>query len=430
MLILPYYLCGESQVSYLDDAKECYDKGNYDRAIELFNKFIEKNRGNKTLKNELIEAYYYKAKIYYTGEQYALMEDSLKNLFQLDLQYNFPGEKNTDFLRRAFEVQKVAVNVVVKEKNKKKFPWLVVVGTVVVVGAAVFLLTKKPKENTLTVSIGDGVDGNPVSGTHSYKKSSTVSYSYTLKTGYTNLVVKLDGTNVDSSGTIKMDRSHTLTANAAKNFTLTVNRGEGVNGSPDTGTFFYTDGETVNYNYSLQNGYVDLVVTLDGLTVPASGSILMNQSHTLAAVAGKTYTLQVTKGEGITGIPDSGTSVLKEGYIVNYGYTLQKGYSNLVVLLDGVQVVATGTIKMDKNHILIASAGKTFTLTVIKGTGVEGEPNTGSYTYNQGDTVVYNFSLKSNYKNLTVTLDGTQVAANGTFTMTANRTLTASAEPL
>ncbi|MCU0286635.1 MAG: hypothetical protein MUF15_09570, partial [Acidobacteria bacterium] len=354
--------------------------GDYGESLNLFKVFIEKNRGNKALKNQLIEAYYYEAKIYFLGDLFGDMEEALKNLFKLNIKYSFSEENSADFLRRAYAIQKVleeeelARKQIEKEraayKNKKKFPWVIVVGTVVAVGAAIFLLTKKPKENTLSVSIGDGVDGNPVSGNHSYRKSSTVSYNYTLKNGYINLVVKLDGADAAASGTIKMDRSHTLTANAAKNFTLTVTRGEGVNGSPDTGTFFYTDGQTVTYNYSLQNGYVDLMVTLDGLTVPAGGSILMNQSHILNISAGKTYTIEVTKGNGIIGIPDTGSYTYKDGYFVNYGYTLQSGYSNLVVLLDGVQVVPTGTIKMDKNHILITSANKTITFFVIKDCGV------------------------------------------------------------
>jgi len=379
MVITPYFSFGEAQSNEFEEAKQFYTDGDYGQSLDLFKRFIETNKGNEKLKNELIEAYYYQAKICFLGEEYGAMEEALKNLFKMSLKYSFSEENSADFLRRAYAIQKdveqdeMERKQIEKERdayrNKKKFPWLIVIGSVVAVGALVYFLTKKPKENTLTVSLGDGVDGTPVNGTHPFKKGSSVSYNYSLKTGYANLNVKLDGMDAAASGTIKMDRNHTLTVTASKTFTLTVNRGAGVNGIPDTGTFFYTDGETVQYSYSLQAGYVDLVVTLDGLTVPASGSILMNKSHTLAAVAGKTYIIQVTKGEGIIGIPDSGSYTHKDGYIVNYGYTLQSGYSNLVVFLDGVQVVPTGTIKMDKNHILIASADKTITLNVVKGIG-------------------------------------------------------------
>ncbi|MGE5341129.1 MAG: hypothetical protein ACM3SY_06570 [Candidatus Omnitrophota bacterium] len=442
MVISPHYFWGEeiaSNSSDFDKAKEFYKNGDYDKAIETFDRFIENNKNSKTLKNELTIAYYYKAKIYYTGEQLDNMKETLRKLFKQDSQYDFPAEKNSDFLKQANDIKKL-VELEEKNKstqielerlkNKKKFPWLVVLGSAVVVGALVYLLTKKPKENTLTVTVGDGVDGTPVAGTHSYKKGLTVSYNFTLKTGYTGLSVKLDDQNVPASGTITMDASHTLSVTASKTFTLTVTRGTGINGTPETGTTTYTDGQTVTYNYTLQDGYTDLVVTIDGLTAPANGTIMMDRNHILAASADKTYNLQVAKGEGIIGIPDSGNVSYKDGYIVNYGYTLQTGYSNLVVLLDGIQVVPSGTIKMDQNHSLIATAGRTFTLTVIKGTGVDGSPNTGSYTYNEGDTVVYNFSLVSNYKNLTVTVDGTTVPVFGTITMNGNHTLTAAAEPL
>jgi len=69
---------------------------------------------------------------------------------------------------------------------------------------------------TLTVSLGEGVTGTPSSGTHSYSKGEVVNYSYSLNSGYTNLVVKLDGQQVNASGTITMNSNHTLNATAEK----------------------------------------------------------------------------------------------------------------------------------------------------------------------------------------------------------------------
>ncbi len=66
----------------------------------------------------------------------------------------------------------------------------------------------------LTVSVGEGVTGNPTSGTNSYSEGTSVSYSYSLNSGYTNLAVTLDDQQVDASGTITMNRNHTLNASA------------------------------------------------------------------------------------------------------------------------------------------------------------------------------------------------------------------------
>jgi hypothetical protein len=84
----------------------------------------------------------------------------------------------------------------------------------------------------------------------------------------------------------------------------------------------------------------------------------MDRNHILTAAASplNQYTLTITKGEGINGIPDSGVTTYDEGTVVNYSYSLQGGYTNLVVTLDGANVSASGTITMNSNHTLVANA--------------------------------------------------------------------------
>lgn len=345
-----------------------------------------------------------------------------------------PDLSSLDLYRKTFNIktpvdQSKVIQKVGQPLKQKKFPWLAV-GAIVIAGAAAFfLLSKKPKR-TLTVTVSEGVDGTPISGTSTYRNGAVVNYSYTLKSGYNALTVKLDGQDVAASGTITMDGNHTLTASASKTYTLAVTKGTGVDGTPDSGTPQYNDGTTVNYSYTLQSGYKDLVVKLDGLEVPASGSFVMNQNHTLTATSGKTYTLTISKGIGVIGMPDTGTYNYQDGETVNYSYTLQSGYDNLVVTIDGNQVSASGTITMDRNHTLSATSGRTFALTVSKGAGIDGTLDSGTVNYPVGQTVNYNFTLKSGYKDLVVTLDGSPVAASGTITMAANHTLIASATAL
>lgn len=163
----------------------------------------------------------------------------------------------------------------------------------------------------------------------------------------------------------------------AISYTLTTTRGSGIDGTPNTGTTTHNQGSTVSYNYSLQSGYTNLMVTLDGATVSSSGTVTMNANHTLTASATppvNRYALSVTKGSGVDGTPDTGDTTYDEGAVVNYNYTLQNGYRNLVVTLDGSTVSASGTITMDADHTLSASAtstGPTVTIT----------------SHNNGDTV-------------------------------------------
>ena len=68
-------------------------------------------------------------------------------------------------------------------------------------------------------------------------------------------------------------------------YTLTVSVGDGVSGTPATGSYPYTENDTVSYSYTAQSGYGNLTVTLDGAPVAASGVITMAASHTLTVTA-------------------------------------------------------------------------------------------------------------------------------------------------
>ena len=69
-----------------------------------------------------------------------------------------------------------------------------------------------------------------------------------------------------------------------------------------------------------------------------------------------------------------------------------------------------------------------YTLTVTVAAGVNGTPVSGSYGYEEGDTVPYNYSPQAGYENLEVKLDGAPVADSGVVTMNMNHTLTVTAD--
>lgn len=136
-------------------------------------------------------------------------------------------------------------------KKKKKFPWLLVVGGIVVVGVVLYFLVFKKAKYDLTVTVGEGVTGNPATGTYTHKEKETVNYSYSLQAGYTDLVVKVDGAAVAASGTVTMDANKSLTATATKVAALIVN-------SNPTGAQIILDGndsgETTNHTFMFTTG--------------------------------------------------------------------------------------------------------------------------------------------------------------------------------
>lgn len=73
---------------------------------------------------------------------------------------------------------------------------------------------ESPTRYTLTVTLSEGVDGTPVSGTYSYNEGETVNYNYSLMAGYWDLKVELDGVQAAASAALVMDSDHTLNADA------------------------------------------------------------------------------------------------------------------------------------------------------------------------------------------------------------------------
>jgi hypothetical protein len=70
-----------------------------------------------------------------------------------------------------------------------------------------------------------------------------------------------------------------------------------------------------------------------------------------------------------------------------------------------------------------------YTLTVTTTAGVSGTPTAGTYTYNENDSVAYNYTAETGFAGVNVTMDGAPVSPSGTVTVTGNHTLAASAEP-
>ena len=155
--------------------------------------------------------------------------------------------------------------------------------------------TEETDSYTLTVTLASGVTGTPGAGTYTYSKDEQVDYEYNLEEAYTDLSVTLDGVEVENSGVVTITGNHQLNAYADPDedaYPLTVNRSSGVSGTPSTGTYYYFEGTQVDYNYSLNENYIDLVVKLDEVEVEPGGTITIAGEHTLTATATLHYDIQ------------------------------------------------------------------------------------------------------------------------------------------
>jgi hypothetical protein len=152
--------------------------------------------------------------------------------------------------------------------------------------------TETPKVTKLLVVVSEGVTGLPAQGTYNLVAGDEMQYSFSLKPGYSTLTVLLDGYAVAASGSLTLTPGEeTLQAYADDNIQrgLSVTLGKGVSGTPTAGTFNYAQGTVVDYSFAAADGYYDLTVLLDGAAIDSSGTITMDDDHTLdvAATAGK-----------------------------------------------------------------------------------------------------------------------------------------------
>ncbi len=139
------------------------------------------------------------------------------------------------------------------------------------------------------------------------------------------------------------------------------------------------------------------------------------------------YTLTVYVNTGVSGDPPAGEYVLNEGDEVTYGYSLEsENYLDLKVTLDGTEIDPSGTVTMDDDHILVATANYgsgEYLLNVTVGTGATGTPDNGGYYYDIGDQVDYEYTTEDGYTNLTVLFDGVEIPSSGTLTISGAHTL-------
>jgi len=150
-------------------------------------------------------------------------------------------------------------------------------------------------EYILTVTVNEGITGTPTTGSYSYTGVQDVEYSYSLQDGYTALSVLLDGEEVASSGTVTMDGDHYLVVNAGKgtgDYRFSVSIATGAVGTPEAGVYYHDAGEQINYSYSLEDGYTNLRVTLDGTDIGSTGTITVSKDHVLYVFAEKEFYIQ------------------------------------------------------------------------------------------------------------------------------------------
>lgn len=146
--------------------------------------------------------------------------------------YSYVRDEEVNY---SYELESDYINLVVILDNVEVEPS----GTITILKNHVLIVSAEvdisQKDYTLTVTLGHGVSGNPLSGTYYYDEGEESEYSYSVLDGFSNFTVTLDGAAVDASGTITFSQDHVLEASAENTYDIS--------GSWDLGET-YTDGSS------------------------------------------------------------------------------------------------------------------------------------------------------------------------------------------
>jgi len=210
----------------INKAKEYYNKGKYKKAIKKFEKILKNTKNNnhiikiykeiayvRFLKKDLIFSEHYIKKILISNKNFKILPKEysfeFSKFFQkTKLSFIELNKKKAEHLKNKKVIQKIG------KKKKKKFPvFLAILGVAAIAALVYFFIIKKL---SLTVNVSEGIQGSPEKGKYEYKRGKKVDYNYTLRNGYTGISVKIDGKKVPASGTIIMDKNHTIEALSEK----------------------------------------------------------------------------------------------------------------------------------------------------------------------------------------------------------------------
>ena len=224
-----------------------------------------------------------------------------------------------------------------------------------------------------------------------------------------------------------------LTVNAVSSQQLTVDFDASISTSslPSSGNHAYLQGAIVDYSVATAPGFVNLLVTVDGQPVPASGTIVMAGDHVLRARAQR-QVLAVTATAGPNGsITPGGVSSVPYGAdSPTFTITPSPGYVINDVQLDGMSVGQVGSYTIRSvtgNRTLTATFVQTNRLTITMGAGVAGYPATGDYRVDR--PVPYSFWALPGYEALTLVNEtGGSSEPSGNLDMHLARSLTVTAQ--
>jgi hypothetical protein len=146
--------------------------------------------------------------------------------------------------------------------------WIILIMAIIGISAFTHCKELLKSNFNLTVSLTPGINGAPTNGNYTYQEGEVVSYAYSLKEGYENLVILINNQSAALSGQIAMNQDYTITVKAdlKKNYSVLGTWNAQINltngftwgketfifsGTKESGTF--TDSKNNSGSYTVTN---------------------------------------------------------------------------------------------------------------------------------------------------------------------------------
>ncbi len=229
------------------------------------------------------------------------------------------------------------------------------------ISAPATLLVGVPSFN-LTVDLGPGVLGNPVSTTP-YPQGTVVDFAYTPMAGYDSVQVLLDGAAASPSGSLTMDRVHALSVQAAPTMyavTFAAASGGQVQGALSQSVPH--GGSTTAVTAVPEAGHAFLNWSGAGFAGSTANPLVLagiSQNLSLTANFGDATAFTITASAGVWGrISPSGPVKVQDGGSQTFNINPDAYYTVADVLVDGVSVGAVNSYTFTNvkgNHTISAT---------------------------------------------------------------------------
>ena len=297
-------------------------------------------------------------------------------------------------------------------------------------------VTTSLKSYTATVN-ATGATVSGVTNGQTVKYGDKLTLSVSANTGYENAEISsVTGATNNGDGTYTVTGNVTVTATAtAKSFTATVNAtGATVSGVTNGQTVTY--GQTLTLSATANTGYENATLSVTGATDNGNGTYTVTGDVTVTASAtAETYTATVNAtGANVSGVTN-GQDIT---YGVGYSFTVsaESGYLLTSVKINGVEQGTSGSYSFTASGAtsIDVTAKKAYTVTWSNPTGatinvtVNGNAISSGKEVAEGTSISVTATANTGYKNAKISsVSGAKDNGDGTYTVTDNVTITASA---